>query len=277
MLIRVFIALLLPTIALSQDLSGKWAGRLVMAPTGCFPVYTIQFELTDSAGIITGTALHYSDSFNYIKKNIVGSFSKDSNRLLLEENSLLAVNLKQDCVPCLKKYTLTYHRGGIAIADEQIRGTWISPADKATDGKTNCDPGTIVLNRVTKLERKNVSPALTQTKTNVLVREIKLDSCTIEIELFDNGQIDKDTVSVYVNNRPVVYHQMLKAQPIPIRLSIHAKKNIQEVVMVGENLGTIPPNTALMIIKAGEQRYQLYLAADEKRNALVRFIYEPTH
>jgi hypothetical protein len=44
--------------------------------------------------------------------------------------------------------------------------------------------------------------------------------------------------------------------------------------MVGENLGTIPPNTALMIVTANNKRFQLYLTADEKKNALVRFIYE---
>jgi hypothetical protein len=109
----------------------------------------------------------------------------------------------------------------------------------------------------------------------VLVREIKLDSCVAEIEFFDNGQIDGDTISVYVNNRPIVYRQMLRAQSIPIRLSIDSKRKVQEVVMVGENLGTIPPNTALMIIKAGKERYQLYLTADDKQNAMVRFIYEP--
>jgi hypothetical protein len=68
---------------------------------------------------------------------------------------------------------------------------------------------------------------------------------------------------------------MLRAQSIPIRLSIDSKRKVQEVVMVGENLGTIPPNTALMIIKAGKERYQLYLTADDKQNAMVRFIYEP--
>jgi hypothetical protein len=68
---------------------------------------------------------------------------------------------------------------------------------------------------------------------------------------------------------------MLRAQAIPLRLAIDSKTKIQEVVMVGENLGTIPPNTALMIIKAGKERYQLYLTADEKQNAMVRFIYEP--
>jgi hypothetical protein len=68
---------------------------------------------------------------------------------------------------------------------------------------------------------------------------------------------------------------MLRAQAIPIQVAVDAKRKIQEVVMVGENLGTIPPNTALMIIKAGKERYQLYLTADDKRNAMVRFIYEP--
>ena len=44
--------------------------------------------------------------------------------------------------------------------------------------------------------------------------------------------------------------------------------------MVGENMGTIPPNTALMIINAGDKRYQLYLTSDDKKNAMVRFVYE---
>ena len=276
MIIRLLLLSLLPLFTAGQDLNGKWAGRLVMAPSGCFPTYTIQFELFDSSGIITGTALHISDSFNYVKKSIAGSFIKDSNRLILEEGAILDFKIKQDCVPCRKKYTLTYHRGGNAIADEQIRGAWVSPADKAADGKTTCDPGTIVLNRLTKIEKKNSTTPITQNKTNILVREIKLDSCTAEIEFFDNGQIDGDTISVYVNNRPIVYRQMLKAQAISIRLPIDTKRNIQEVVMVGENLGTIPPNTALMIINAGKERFQLYLTADEKRNAMVRFIYAPS-
>jgi len=46
------------------------------------------------------------------------------------------------------------------------------------------------------------------------------------------------------------------------------------MIMVGENLGSIPPNTALMIVNAGEKRYQVYLASDNKKNAMVRFIYD---
>jgi hypothetical protein len=55
---------------------------------------------------------------------------------------------------------------------------------------------------------------------------------------------------------------------------VDQKRTEQEVIMVGENLGSIPPNTALMIVKAGDKRYQLYLTSDEQKNAMVRFIYE---
>jgi hypothetical protein len=59
-----------------------------------------------------------------------------------------------------------------------------------------------------------------------------------------------------------------------VSIKIDLKKKEQEVIMVGENLGTIPPNTALMIVDACDKRYQLYLTSDETKNAMVRFIYE---
>ena len=269
-------ALLLSSPLFSQELDGRWTGRLVMAPSGCFPIYKIEFTIQEKDGKIGGTVLHFSDSSNYVRKNIYGTYSKDSNLLIIEEKSITDFKIKEDCVPCMKKYVLTYHKGsGTTITDEQIRGAWSSPASKATDGKATCDPGSIVLNRQTKPSiNKMVKSDELRDKKNILVQEIHLDSSLVQIELFDNGQIDGDTVSVYVNNRSTIYRQLLRAQAISFSVPIDQKRPIQEVVMVGENLGTIPPNTALMIVTAGKERYQLYLTADEKKNALVRFIYE---
>jgi len=73
---------------------------------------------------------------------------------------------------------------------------------------------------------------------------------------------------------PVASNKFLSAKPVSVNIKIDKQRPEQEVIMVGENLGTIPPNTALMIINAGEKRYQLYLTSDEKKNAMVRFIYE---
>jgi hypothetical protein len=42
-----------------------------------------------------------------------------------------------------------------------------------------------------------------------------------------------------------------------------------EFVMVANNLGSIPPNTALMVITTGGKRYELFISSDEKKNAKV--------
>ena len=116
-------------------------------------------------------------------------------------------------------------------------------------------------------------PALTK-RTAELVKEIRVDTGVIKIDFYDNGQVDGDTISVYVNGMPVASSKYLSAKPVSVNIKIDKQRPEQEVIMVGENLGTIPPNTALMIINAGEKRYQLYLTSDEKKNAMVRFIYE---
>jgi hypothetical protein len=270
-----FLLLFLSSILSAQELSGSWKGRLVMAPSGCFPVYNLQFELQVTDSVVKGTAWHFSDSLNFVKQTLQGTYRADSQVLLLRETGITSQQLKPDCIPCSKQYRLSYHKAtGTNTTDEQIRGTWFTPGGLAHDGKTLCDPGTLVLNRLTIQGTELNKRTLLRNKTNALFKEILVDSGLVQIEFFDNGQIDGDTISVYVNEKPVVYRQMLKSQAVALAVPVDRQKPIQDVVMVGENLGSIPPNTALMIVLAGKERYQLYLKADEKQNALVRFIYK---
>ncbi len=255
----------------AQDLNGIWKGKLVMEPGGCFPVYNIELQLQVAGTKITGVSYHFSDTSNYVKETFDGRYVKDSNMILIGELGVTTFHIPADCVPCIKKYNLTYHKGD--GPEEQLRGSW---SGKTMDGKSNCPPGTIVLQRFDKSSFKPESklpPTLTKRKAE-LVREIKVDTGVIHIDFYDNGQIDGDTISVYVNNMPTVSNKRLTAKPISISVKIDPKRTEQEVIMVGENLGEIPPNTALMIINAGEKRYQLYLTSDETKNAMVRFIYE---
>ena len=55
---------------------------------------------------------------------------------------------------------------------------------------------------------------------------------------------------------------------------IDLDNKMQEVEMVAENLGSIPPNTALLVIKSGKQQHRLYLTSTEIKSAKVRFIYD---
>lgn len=268
----LFIFLITAVFTQAQDINGIWKGKLVMEPGGCMPVYNIEFQLQVAGSKITGVSYHYSDTANYVKENFEGIYKRDS--ILINEIGVTTFHVPSDCVPCIKKYLLTYHTGGgNVVSEEQLRGSWTG---KTMDGKIICPPGTIVLTRFDKSAFKpelKLPPSLTKRKTE-LVKEIKVDTGFIKIDFYDNGQIDGDTISVYANNMPVVSNRLLTTKPVSIIIKIDLKRTEQELIMVGENLGSIPPNTALMIVYAGNKRYQLYLTSDEQKNAMVRFIYE---
>ncbi len=268
----LFVCSLFITVTLSaQDINGIWKGRLTMEPGGCFPVYNIELQLQVAGTKVTGVSYHYSDTNNYVKESFEGSYKKDSNYITISELGVTTFKVPGDCIPCIKKYNLTFHKGD--GPEEQLRGSWTG---KTMDNKSNCPPGTIILIRYEKSAFKpemKLPPTLTKRKAE-LVKEIKVDTGNIRIDFYDNGYIDNDTISVYVNGMPSVSNKKLTAKPVSITVRIDLKRTEQEVIMVGENLGSIPPNTALMIINAGEKRYQLYLTSDEQKNAMVRFIYE---
>ena len=91
----------------------------------------------------------------------------------------------------------------------------------------------------------------------------------LNIELYDNGEIDGDTVSIYHNNELVVSHAGISTRPVTIKLKVDKEHPHHELVMVAENLGRIPPNTSLMIITAGKKRYEIFISSSEQKNAKI--------
>jgi len=112
-------------------------------------------------------------------------------------------------------------------------------------------------------------PELLLTRENPLIKHIYVPAGEMIIELYDNGQIDGDTVSVYHNNELIVSKAALTAKPITIRINVDGMHPHHEIVMVADNLGSIPPNTSLMIITINNQRYEVFISSSEQKNAKV--------
>ena len=121
---------------------------------------------------------------------------------------------------------------------------------------------------------KPVPPAITN-RENDLVRRIITNSPEIKIELYDNGEIDGDTITVYHNNAVVAYKKLLSKEPITIHVTATENDNLHEFVMYADNLGKIPPNTALMVITTGGKRYELSISSSLQKNAKVVVQYQP--
>ena len=110
-------------------------------------------------------------------------------------------------------------------------------------------------------------PAILRTRANPLIKQIETAAGEIKIDLYDNGQIDGDTVSIYHNNELVVSGARLSQKPVTLRISVDASHPHHELVMVANNLGSIPPNTSLMIVTAKDKKWQVFITSSEQKNA----------
>jgi hypothetical protein len=112
-------------------------------------------------------------------------------------------------------------------------------------------------------------PSILTTRENPLAKRIETEAGEIRIELYDNGEIDGDTVTIYHNNSLVKAHAGLSGNPITFTISVNPAHPHHELVMVADNLGSIPPNTSVMIITAGGNRYEVFISSNEQKNARV--------
>jgi len=119
-----------------------------------------------------------------------------------------------------------------------------------------------------------ITPRVLLSRSNQLVRSLTVHSNEVVLNIYDDGAIDHDTISVYLDNKLVVDHAMLTDRPIVVTLHLDESSDYHEIVMVAENEGEIPPNTSLMIVKAGDKEYEVRITSTEQKNAVVTFKFE---
>lgn len=104
-----------------------------------------------------------------------------------------------------------------------------------------------------------------------IVRTIDIEQPTFHLDFYDNGEIDGDSITVFYNGKVVLSHQRLSDKPVSLSLTLdkNAAENI--VTMYADNLGTIPPNTALMIVTDGGKRYEVRMESDYGKSGSVIF------
>jgi hypothetical protein len=117
-------------------------------------------------------------------------------------------------------------------------------------------------------------PAVLINRSNEVMKTLTVSDPEVTVKLYDNGEIDGDTISVYLDNKLMLSSKRLTTAPLIIKFKIGDDNTIHELTMVAENLGRIPPNTSLMIVESGEQRFDVRITSTEQKNAVVRFKYE---
>jgi hypothetical protein len=155
----------------------------------------------------------------------------------------------------------------------------IAAQPNASSVRTNTVPITTMI-----VAAEKVMPEIPKAPTDpsgaaAMVSERKTDAAqvvtfvsdSLVLAIYDNGEIDGDTVSVLVNGEIFLAKQGLKASAIKKTIYITPGNEEVTLILYAENLGKYPPNTGLLVVYDGEERYQIRFSADLNKNASVVF------
>lgn len=260
----------------AQSLTGIWRGKRTQGAQGCFPEYYLELHITwSNETSILGNAYSYVDNKQFTKINFTGRYNPLNKRMVITETGVLEYHVPVNCIPCIKTYDLTWSKNG---NQEALLGDWLG---HEMGNNNACPPGKITLNRekvpafpveiyqndtLQKLQQR----LSLQNREKEIVQTVTIDTPAIKIELYDNAEIDDDTVSIFLNNTLLLHKKRLTDKPLSLQFNAFPNTEY-ELMMYAENLGRIPPNTSLMIITAGKKRYEIRLSSSEQKSAVVKF------
>lgn len=107
-------------------------------------------------------------------------------------------------------------------------------------------------------------------RKKVFVTEIPITGDSIELRFFDNVQVDGDSITLFLNDKLIFTHIRLTEKPFVVKIPVNELNETNELTMVAENLGAIPPNTAYMVAIVGDKRYDVNLSSTEETSGMIR-------
>jgi hypothetical protein len=102
------------------------------------------------------------------------------------------------------------------------------------------------------------------------IRTVEISQDSLIFTLYDNGAVDGDTVSILLNGTVIMPKVGLseKSYNKTIYLTPEMGDSIN-IIMYAENLGSIPPNTGLLVVRDGAVNYEIRFSGDLKKNSSI--------
>src|SRR6187401_3151900 len=154
----------------------------------------------------------------------------------------------------------------IPIEDKETVKVKDLPVEKSEPVKVSPAPKTVEKQLTVK---KTIEEEF-KIREKIIATEIPITGDSIELSFYDNAEIDGDSISLFLNNKLIFQHIRLTAVAYTIKLPVNELNENNELVMVAENLGSIPPNTSYMLAIVDHKRYEAMLKSTEESSAVIK-------
>lgn len=250
----------------AQDLTGQWTGTVT--DDGSDAKQKIVLTITENDSAVSGVLHWYFPETQYIKHVIIsGRFYGKDSVLTIREDSAMAAAMGDSGRAGSGFHVLYYRRipGRKDVLEGHLEDAMAIRLEK------KAPPFIPVVIPPRKKKDSAQLKALQGRETPVIATIPVRGTDTVTVVLYDNGEIDGDSVSLYMNNELILQHYKLTAQPKVLLVPIDKSLPVNKLILFAENLGKLPPNTALMEVTVHGKTYELFLSTDYKKNASVEF------
>ena len=272
------------TSSFAQKVDGHWYGIGMLQISGEYNNYLTEMVLQQKGKNVSGV-LNYFFRDSLVKVNLYGSFDEQTHMLSIKPFALMYYRS-----PTARNSIDCYMSGSFILmaskAESVLTGSLVSDANHRYTVpqitlrlKKSDDTVSLVLKDEPELEADTI--ALSPTPINqtieafnkrekVFTKELEIVNTTIRLELYDNGQVDFDSVSLFFNNKLLLPKTKLDHRAIKLTLVLDPTLEFNELSMFADNLGMIPPNTAALIVYDGKTRYETLLSSDLNKSASLK-------
>lgn len=284
----------------AQNVVGYWYGTANVAGLGSTNNYLIELIVKQNQSAVQAIMnCYFKNTFRSIKLN--GNFNNIKRELtLLNIPMPYFASTERVQVDCQMEFTASLRT---AKAGSNLTGRFFGKGDyKYTcpdivfDLKLNTEAGnqdsvllalrnfketyqlwtpsaTDTLVQATVIQRKIENPVINQQyqqRETLVQKEIEVSSDSVRVDFYDNGEIDGDSISVFFNDQLLGANLLLSTRSLHMNIKLDTTREFNQLAMFANNLGSIPPNTALMLISDGRNRYEVRLSSSLDKTGAVR-------
>lgn len=284
----------------AQNVVGYWYGTANVASGAASNNYLVELIVQQQQSAVQAVMNYYfKNTYRSIK--LKGNYNSISRELSLFNISIPYFGntggMQVDCEMDL----IATHR--VAKAGSNLTGRFVGKdayrytcGEISFDLKLNKDAGNLdsVLIALKNFKETNQvwSPSATDTLVAAVVQQRKIENLvvnkeykeremvvqtdievtadSVQVDFYDNGEVDGDSISVFFNDQLLAANLKLSTRSVHLNIKLDSTKEYNQISMFANNLGTIPPNTALMIIYDGKKRHEVRLSSSLEKNAAVR-------
>ena len=293
----------------AQTVSGLYSGKLLNDSTKKEQNYELALsEYRDKITGYSYTTFVVNDTFYYSVKRVHAT--KNGATLIVEDDKMLVNNFPEspakgvkqiNTIPLIEKDTVRSVNGKWETTQTKKYYVLHGAVDMRRDEdsthsaliahlkelkiiaspSTKAAPESVKIkaekDKVKKEPSKQKSTAIVPEKNfsydqrkQQIIQTLNIESDSLVLSFYDNGVVDGDVISVYVNDQNVLSNVRLTEAAAKKTINIKAISG-QDITLtlVAENLGTLPPNTGLVIVQDGDKKYQINFSANLQTNAAI--------